>query len=635
MKWILLATFLVGAVAAVILIRFFRRSASGRGGPVQIRIDSDKLSVLQKAALPEEILEELRKFPERAAPQPAARSGAIVQTQEKDSSAQPPPDLNIDKNVQFSVYRPNTIVPNKWYPLVAFAHLSKRRPDAPKDEPDPVEEVRRQAVRILSDQPAQYESAKLDRGFSVPRRGLLTFVPLIEGCEFNPPTQSVLWQKTVHKVEFEMMASADVDGKEVEGQMTVYLGNIVLTEIPLRISVDSQYVAATSQPPVFEEENAEPYRKIFASYSHQDTEIVEDFEAYVQALGDQYLRDVQTLRSGEVWSEALERMIREATVFQLFWSSNSMRSKFVKQEWEYALALNKPGFIRPVYWEEPLPQIDQDLPPAALRRLHFYKFPEIILSAAAGAPLKDTLSVGAAQGQASQDTYCTKCGAVNDSTAQYCVSCQAPLSPVGGYQPLQTIQQSASAASASGFERLDAPRSRRSKSPLLAMIAFVAIGSVAFLGFQFALSTSSPPNDNTNSSSNYNMPPAEAVDVDVYPTLQLQARGDSGEYSLLVRNLGSDTIGSVMIAEQLPKELEYVTSDPQPSSQEGPQLIVWRVPEISGNNAVTIRITIRLRRKLKPGETITTKPTVTYIDQKGEEKTLHFSPIPVIRARTG
>jgi hypothetical protein len=89
-----------------------------------------------------------------------------------------------------------------------------------------------------------------------------------------------------------------------------------------------------------------------------------------------------------------------------------------------------------------------------------------------------------------------------------------------------------------------------------------------------------------------------------------------------------------MIAEQLPKELEYVTSDPQPSSQEGPQLIVWRVPEISGNNAVTIRITIRLRRKLKPGETITTKPTVTYIDQKGEEKTLHFSPIPVIRART-
>jgi TM2 domain-containing membrane protein YozV len=35
--------------------------------------------------------------------------------------------------------------------------------------------------------------------------------------------------------------------------------------------------------------------------------------------------------------------------------------------------------------------------------------------------------------------YCTKCGAVNDETAQYCVSCQAPLTTVGGYQPMQSV----------------------------------------------------------------------------------------------------------------------------------------------------------------------------------------------------
>ncbi len=35
--------------------------------------------------------------------------------------------------------------------------------------------------------------------------------------------------------------------------------------------------------------------------------------------------------------------------------------------------------------------------------------------------------------------YCTKCGAVNDETSQYCVSCQAPLSPVSGYQPMQSV----------------------------------------------------------------------------------------------------------------------------------------------------------------------------------------------------
>lgn len=47
--------------------------------------------------------------------------------------------------------------------------------------------------------------------------------------------------------------------------------------------------------------------------------------------------------------------------------------------------------------------------------------------------------------------YCTKCGAVNDDVAQNCVSCNAPLSPVsqvppvspaGGYQPMQSVNQS-------------------------------------------------------------------------------------------------------------------------------------------------------------------------------------------------
>ena len=61
------------------------------------------------------------------------------------------PSARIDQNVQFTVYRPAAIVPNKQYTLLAFAHLSKRRADAPPDEPDPVKEVQRLATKILSD----------------------------------------------------------------------------------------------------------------------------------------------------------------------------------------------------------------------------------------------------------------------------------------------------------------------------------------------------------------------------------------------------------------------------------------------------------------------------------------------------
>ena len=40
--------------------------------------------------------------------------------------------------------------------------------------------------------------------------------------------------------------------------------------------------------------------------------------------------------------------------------------------------------------------------------------------------------------------YCTKCGAINDEAAQYCTTCQAPLTSVStGYQPMQSVNQNA------------------------------------------------------------------------------------------------------------------------------------------------------------------------------------------------
>lgn len=48
--------------------------------------------------------------------------------------------------------------------------------------------------------------------------------------------------------------------------------------------------------------------------------------------------------------------------------------------------------------------------------------------------------------------YCTKCGAVNNDTAQYCTNCQAPLTSVSsgagagagsGYQPMQSVHPGA------------------------------------------------------------------------------------------------------------------------------------------------------------------------------------------------
>ncbi len=288
---------------------------------------------------------------------------------EEPMAARPRP-IYLDDNVQFTVYQPKQIRSERWYPFLAFAHLSERRPDAPAGDPDPIEEMQRQANSILGEQMSQYRTTLQDTSQAIPQGGTLTFLPSVPDIEFNPPSQSFVWQESVHREEFRMRASPYLSGEVARGSLSIFLGGILLAEINLKIEVSQDI--AIEQKASWSSSQARPYRKIFASYSQKDKFIVEQFEEFGRSLGDEYLRDLTELRSGEVWSDRLFEMIRAADVFQLFWSKNSMSSAFVNQEWRYALSLGRSNFIRPVYWETPLPEDRQaDLPPEELRRLHF------------------------------------------------------------------------------------------------------------------------------------------------------------------------------------------------------------------------------------------------------------------------
>ena len=287
---------------------------------------------------------------------------------ESDSSGMCP----LDENVQFTVYRPKRVAPMKWAPLLAFAHLSSRPPDAPDDEPDPIEEVKKQAAAVLGDAAEDYQNLAQDSRRAVPREGEITFVPTMEGVQFNPPSRTVLWVESVHREEFKMRAAASLNGRTARGRMTVFLGSIILAEIDLAIPV-SDAVQEPVSPASLTPASAQPYHDIFASYSHADEAIVLEYERFVESLGHKYLRDCVNLRAGQEWSHELENLIERADVFQLFWSSNSMRSPFVEQEWRYALSLPRRQFIRPTYWEDPLPELpERGVPTDELRRLHFH-----------------------------------------------------------------------------------------------------------------------------------------------------------------------------------------------------------------------------------------------------------------------
>jgi hypothetical protein len=287
-----------------------------------------------------------------------------VMESEKTGGSTPPRPLHLHEDVQFTVYRPQVIEPLKWYPLLAFAHLSK----APSEEhTDPVEQMHALAAQSLGEMASSYAELRQDSAAAVPHEGRLTFVPEVAGVEFNPERRSFLWHESVHREEFRLRASEDLVGSTARGRLTVFLGSLILAEVPLVIRVDR---AAAEMP--LEPQRGRPYRRLFASYSRKDAAIVAEYARYARAVGDEYLIDLTSVRSGEPWNDRILKLIDAADVFQLFWSWNAMGSQYVRQEWEHALRLRRNSFIRPVYWEDPLPTSPaEQLPPEALTRLNF------------------------------------------------------------------------------------------------------------------------------------------------------------------------------------------------------------------------------------------------------------------------
>jgi TIR domain len=270
-------------------------------------------------------------------------------------------EARMDEDVQFTVYRPSAVLVDRWSWLLVFAHTS----EGSAEEPDPLAEVRRQAEGVLGEQASAYGSLSADSAGPLRRGSTLLVEPWLDGATFNPPTVELRWEEPVHRADFRFRVGADAPAI-ARGGVRIFVGAVVVGELSLSVRVGERPEPRPLRT------SAQRFRKVFASYSHADTEVVEAVATAVRLLGDEYLIDSHDLHSGEDWQQRIGELIDDADVFQLFWSSNALQSRNVLAECQHALALRREGFIRPVYWQDPLPaDPDQDLPPAPIRRLHF------------------------------------------------------------------------------------------------------------------------------------------------------------------------------------------------------------------------------------------------------------------------
>ncbi len=308
----------------------------------------------------EKMEKEARAEEDEAPPQPEPE--AEPQPQPADAVA--PADA-----LQFAAHYPKEVKPRgdtppdneTWHPLLAYLFRESAADAVSADAKErlgPRDDVR------VTHRPALG---------AIPGGALVIATPDVPGLEFNPPSASVRFRKDWHRFEFEFQAvSAPLD-EAANGAITFQVEGVIVGEVPVSI-----YVSQSAASPDIQQAEGKAYQAVFCSYSHKDIAIARLVEAAVLTLGYTYLRDMTTLRAGEDWNEALMAMIDRADIFQLFWSENSAGSKYVEQEWRYALDLIEAQrkdrrFIRPVRWVDP----PQPNPPSDLGWINFYFQPDL------------------------------------------------------------------------------------------------------------------------------------------------------------------------------------------------------------------------------------------------------------------
>lgn len=269
--------------------------------------------------------------------------------------------------VRFHAHWHRLITPELWQTLLVYFYSGQRGFKGANDDFQ-----RRMNVPI---RPDAESSTSVEEG--IQRGTEVTIHPELPGFRFNPPSGRVLWLEDWHCVEFRMQAAAELHaaiGQRIEGRVAFYVGPLLVgtTDLQVTIAGDTPHVPSSSElhEKLWEKSKASPYRKIFVSYSHKDTTIVDQLERAYRALGDDYLRDSMVLRSGETWQPALLDSIDRADVFQLCWSKAAKASPYVAKEWRHALGLSRNRFVRPMYWRKPMAK-----PPEELRDLHFAYVP--------------------------------------------------------------------------------------------------------------------------------------------------------------------------------------------------------------------------------------------------------------------
>ena len=255
------------------------------------------------------------------------------------------PAVTLDK-VQFSAVAPKTFVKGDYSVIEILMYEETFR------------HVVQEAIDNVDDPVKETKSGFL----TAEREAKITVMISSPDFEIEDNTESQIWKGGYLNFSFTVEVPEQYKKRQILFVASVYINDIIATRLKFVAKCKSlieQKIEVTR----------EDVLSAFVSYASQDrNRVAMIIQGMKKARPDMDIFfDVDSLRSGDDWEEALWREIDKRDVLFLCWSKYARDSKWVDAEWRYAFKNKGPDSIEPV----PIDPPGSCPPPDELSRKHF------------------------------------------------------------------------------------------------------------------------------------------------------------------------------------------------------------------------------------------------------------------------
>lgn len=268
---------------------------------------------------------------------------AKVERDGQEEQLIPPPQID---SVQFSAIASNRVVPGKYLPISIVMY----------------EETFRKAVNDIVNTHGE-DVKETKSGFhDVERNSLVRVVVSSNDVTIEDDEEIQKWNGKYLNFEFVAKVSKDFADDQILLSAAVYINDLIATK--LKLVLDCERKAKRNI-----RIEREDVVSAFVSYASQDrNRVASIIQGMKKARPDMDIFfDIESLRSGQKWEEALKSEIENRDVLFLCWSKYAKESKWVDMEWRYALESKGEESIEPI----PIDSPDICPPPIELQQKHF------------------------------------------------------------------------------------------------------------------------------------------------------------------------------------------------------------------------------------------------------------------------